>query len=157
MPPLTIKDALWVDFATALSVSANSLAQAAERALELLILTGHAGSGGDTADDLRIALATHLHLVHELKAKANTEAEPGPTKKHRFTKPARDATPTAKPDSEPDLLVIAAAHRALKVAMPLSQALSNPAIKVVLHAVATKARKRQPRIDFRKLAANDLD
>ncbi|MBY0241885.1 MAG: hypothetical protein K2X55_21485 [Burkholderiaceae bacterium] len=157
MTPLTIKDGTLTDFVAALATTGTSLAHAAERALELLRLAGYSGARGDTADDLHLALTAHLHLIHEFNLTVHIET-PSETAAVRPKKRAPSAADNAsKAIAAPDLIALAAAHRSLKVAMPLYQALDTPAIKVVLHAVATKARKRQPRIDFRKLAANDLD
>jgi hypothetical protein len=141
---------------------------AATNATELLEQAGFAGMRGDTADDLRQALAIHGHLVHEFNVKVRTSSGvlTFSAKAESALGAAQDAaahhgdTPcgiTVTP-AQPDRQSLAAAHRVMRIAGSLDDALKHPALGP---AVRTYARKHPVRTasftDFKSLAANDRD
>jgi hypothetical protein len=146
----------------------ESLQAAAKNATELLEQAGFAGMRGDTADDLRRALAVHGHLVHEFNVKVRTSAGVTTfcTKAESAMGAAQDVaashgdTPcgiTVTP-AHPDRQSLAAAHRMMRITLSLDDALKHPTFGP---AVRTYARKHPVRsssfTDFKSLAANDRD
>lgn len=123
---------------------------------------------GDTADDLRQAIAIHEHLVREFNIKVRTSA--GIT---TFCTCAANAACAAEAELErqgdapcgitvtpadQDHQALAAAHRALRVSGPLDVALKDPSIGCALRSYARKHPvRRPPATDFKSLAANDRD
>ncbi len=156
------------DHATALLTSMKSLHAAATSAYELLEGAGFAGLRGDTADDLRQAIAIHGHLVQEFNVKVRTS-----TGTATFCTCAANAAGAVEAELErqgdtpcgitvtpanPDDQALAAAHRALRVAGPLEAALKDPSIGCALRSYARKHPvRRAPPVDFKSLAANDRD
>lgn len=59
--------------------------------------------------------------------------------------------------AEPDRAALEIAHRMLRVTAPIDELLKNPALRLVLRAVACKHMQRRARIDVKKLQANDND
>ncbi|MET3135418.1 hypothetical protein AAKU55_005728 [Oxalobacteraceae bacterium GrIS 1.11] len=170
---LTISDGTLRDFATALSATAEKLMVATANALELLSMAGYAGMGGDTADDLRIALACHTHLLREFSVKVRTEERTTKfntqsTTSYAAYRSAADqqgdtpcaitVLPVEKGASiEPGRAALTAAHRDLKVTAPLDDALKDGSLKVILRTVALRHMRRPPQTDVKRLAANDHD
>jgi len=152
----------------ALMSSMEKLRAAATSAAELLLQAGFAGMRGDTADDLRVAIVVHEHLLQEFNIKVRTN-----TGTLEFQTQARDAVSAATAalaqagdspcgvtitPANPDRASLAAAHRALKVAAPLDDALKDPSLRTALHSYARKHPARRPTTtDFKSLAANDRD
>lgn len=164
--PLTLADGTFQDCAAALTVSFNTLVTAAGNAAELLAATGFAGMPGDTADDLRIAVARQQHLLSEFCVKVRTTAETtvyttqAGTAYQAYEEAATQQGDTAcgisvRP-AEPDLASLSAAHRTLRIAGSLDSALKNPTLSVALHSYARK-HPRRATADYKQLAANDLD
>ena len=166
--PLMLADGTLTDNVAALAASLDKVNCAATNALDLLTAAGFAGARGDTADDLRCALAIHIHLVHQFTVKVSTS---GGTSTFRTRAAnaglAAEAAAAGQGDTpcgitvtpaDPDRRALAAAHRALRIAWPLDDALKNPTMRV---AIQSWARKRQrhagPTTDFKSLAANDRD
>lgn len=163
----SIAGSTMADHATALVESFDRLNTAATYAQELLQLAGFAGMRGDTADDLRVALAIHGHLVHQFNVTVRANASTA-----TYCSCAEDAagaaetalerqgdTPcgaTVKP-AEPDRVALAAAHRTMRIAMSLDAALDDPALGCALRTCARKHPVRRPTADFKSLAANDRD
>jgi hypothetical protein len=156
------------DHAAALLASMQALQTAATNATELLRQAGFAGMRGDTADDLRQALAIHGHLVHEFNVKVRTSAGTTTFQTHAIdAASAADAaaerngnTPcgiTVTP-AEPDRQALAAAHRTLQISKPLDAALDDPSLGRALRSYARKHPvRRSTTTDFKSLAANDRD
>lgn len=154
--------------AKALLASMNALQSAATNAYELLEGAGFAGIPGDTADDLRQALANHNHLVQEFNVKVRTSA--GIT---TFCTCAANAACAAEAELErqgdtpcgitvtpvePDRPALAAAHRFFGVTASLDAALEDPRLGRALRSYARKHPvRRMPATDFKSLAANDRD
>jgi len=59
--------------------------------------------------------------------------------------------------AEPDRAALEIAHRMLRVTAPIDDLLKNPALRVVLRAVARRHMKRREQVDVKKLQANDND
>jgi hypothetical protein len=57
--------------------------------------------------------------------------------------------------AEPDRAALEIAHRMLRVTASLDDMLQNPALQVVLKAVARRHMQRRARPDVKKLQAND--
>jgi len=164
----TIADGSLNDGVAAVMKSLNRLRAAAVNATELLGLAGFAGMLGDTADDLRQALAVHDHVVHEFNVKVRTSigtatfcicaanaacAAEAELERQGDTPCGITVTP-----SDPDHHSLAAAHRFLQVADPLDTALKDPSIGRALRSFARKHPvRRMPTSDFKSLAANDRD
>jgi hypothetical protein len=58
---------------------------------------------------------------------------------------------------EPDRAALEIARRMLRVTASLDELLKNPALKVVLKAVARRHMRRRAQVDVKKLQANDHD
>jgi len=165
---LTLATGTLSDHVTALHSSMQMLEDAADNAAQLLKLAGFAGMRGDTADDLRHALAVHGHLVHEFSVKVRTSL--GTMAFHTHAADAAsvvDAAMKCTGDSpcgitvtptDPDRQALAAAHRTLGITKPLDIALEHPSLG---RALRTYARKHPVHAetykDFKSLAANDRD
>ena len=59
--------------------------------------------------------------------------------------------------TEPDRAALEIAHRMLRVKTSLDDMLKNPALRLVLRAVARRHMKRRAQVDLKKLQANDHD
>ncbi|HBZ07488.1 MAG TPA: hypothetical protein DEP03_14305 [Massilia sp.] len=59
--------------------------------------------------------------------------------------------------TEPDRASLEIAHRMLRVTAPIDEMLKNPALRVVLRAVARRHMKRRDQVDVKKRQANDND
>lgn len=165
--PTSSVDSTMADQAAALMASFDRLHIAADNAGELLALAGVAGMRGDTADDLRVELAIHGHLVQQFNVTLRNSAGTA-----TYCTCAADAAGAAeaalehqddapcgiteKP-AEPDRLALAAAHRTMRIAMPLDAALDDPSLGRALRSYARKHPVRRPTADFKSLAANDRD
>ncbi|WP_139168768.1 MULTISPECIES: hypothetical protein [unclassified Duganella] len=156
------------EHAAALLASMTTLQAAAANATELLVQAGFAGMRGDTADDLRTALAAHGQLVHEFNVKVRTSA--GTTTFQAHASDAASAVDAAVErignapcgitvtPAEPDRQALAAAHRTLRIAKPLDVALNDPSLGRALRSYARKHPVRHnATTDFKSLAANDRD
>ena len=167
-PPRSISEATLSDHAAALSESLNRLKTAAANATELLRLAGLSCAAGDTADDLRTALAIHGHRVHEFNVTVRTST--GATTFCTCATNAAGAAEVAlahKGDTpcgitvtptEPDRQALVSAHRTLRIEKPLDAALEDPTLGRALRSYARKHPVRpQPATDFKSLAANDRD
>lgn len=167
--PQTLLDGSYTDCAAAIIASNNVLAAAAGAAIELLSIAGLSGMRGDTADDLRVALAMHDHVVHQFNVKVRTS-----TAVDSFSMRAASASSayqiaadkqgdaacgiTVMHAAEPDRAALTAAHRSLNTGTSLDAALRDNSLKVILHTLARKQmRRRQPTTDFKLRAANDRD
>ena len=163
---LTLADGTYQDIAAALAASFDTLAVAAGNAVELLAATGFAGLPGDTADDLRLAVARQQHLLSEFRVKVRTTAETTVyTAQAATAYQAYEEAATQQGDTlcgisvrpaEPDLASLSAAHRTLRIAGSLDRALKNPTLRVALHSYARK-HPRRAAADYKQLAANDID
>lgn len=168
MSALTLATGTLADQATALIASMGKLQLAAANVTELLEQAGYAGMRGDTADDLRTALAIHGHIVHQFNVTirtcagtatyctcaSNSASAVEAALEHQGDTPCGITVTPAEPD-RPSL---AAAHRTLGVKQSLDDALENPALGRALRSYARKHPiRRQPATDFKSLAANDRD
>jgi len=59
--------------------------------------------------------------------------------------------------TEPDRASLEIAHRMLRVTASIDDMLKNPALRVVLRAVARRQMKRRDQVDVKKRQANDND
>lgn len=163
---MTLADGSFHDCAAALTASFDMLSTAAGNAVELLVATGFAGAPGDTADDLRLAIARQQHLLSEFCVKVRTTAETTVyTAQAATSYQAYEEAATKQGDAvcgisvnpaNPDLASLSAAHRTLRIAGSLDSALKNPTLSVALHSYARK-HPRRATADYKQLAANDLD
>jgi len=165
---LTLAAGTLSDHATALLASMQTLQVAGSNAVELLCLAGFSGMRGDTADDLRHALAVHGNLVREFNVKIRTSAGTMAFQTHApDAANVVDVAVKCTGDSpcgitvtpaDPDRQALAAAHRTLGITKPLDIALDHPSLG---RALRTYARKHPVRADaytdFKSLAANDRD
>lgn len=153
------------DCMTALAVSFDRLTLAAKNAQDLLQLAGVTFAKGDTADDLLNAVAIHGHLLHQFDVKIRTASSAdvctvtGRTSQGVYAAVAERQGDepfgiSVMPASQGDL---AAAHRALKIAGPLSDALNHPTLGIAVRSFARKHRRPAPTTDFKRNAANDRD
>lgn len=169
------------DFSNALTASGTRLQEATQNALDLLAMSGHAGSRGDTADDLKIALVMHLHLVQEFNVRvrsAQCTCEFSTCARSSFD--AYDSAAVRAGDTPCAISVLPAeptredlqrAHRLLGIKGNLDDALKNPSLSIAIHRIARKpmfkhapVRSPQPRNrplpqggDFKRFAANDRE
>jgi len=161
-------DSTLSDNVATLAASLNKLSCAATNALDLLTAAGFAGMRGDTADDLRRALALHIHLVHQFKVKVSTFAGTTTFRTNATTAAgAAEAAAAHQGDTpcgitvllaDPDRQALAAAHRALRIRGPLDDALKQPSLRIAMTSWARKhQRHADTRTDFKSLAANDRD
>lgn len=132
--PISIVGSTMADHVTPLVESFDRLRTAAVNAGELLALAGLAGMRGDTADDLRVALAIHSHLVNQFNATVSTGAgtttyrtcagDAAGAQKHQGDAPCGI---TMTPIELGHQLLVDARH-ALRVSSPLNAALNDPAL-----------------------------
>lgn len=177
--PLTISSGTLSDFGTALTASGARLERAALSALDLLTLSGHAGAAGDTADDLRVALAMHVHLLQEFSVRVRTaECTCAYHTRSASSFDAYDVAADRQGDTpcaitvtpcEPGRDALERAHRLLEIKGTLDDALKIPALAISIRRVALKphyipaallansapARRQAQTVDLKKLAAND--
>lgn len=161
----TLIDASIQECATALSLSFDRLSLAAKNARDLLHAAGVAGAKGDTADDLTNALAVHGHMLHQFEVKIRTHAGTDVCTVTAHTKQGAYAAAAERQGDEPFGISVmpasqddlAAAHRALKINWPLSDALNHPTLSIAVHSFARKHRRPAPSTDFKRNAANDRD
>ena len=164
---LTLADGTYQDFAAALTASFDTLATAAGNAVELLAATGFAGMPGDTADDLRLAVARQQHLLSEFCVKVRTEADTTQyTAQAASSFDAYQAAADEQGDTpcgisvhpaEPDDSALLAAHKTMRIDGTLESALKNPALSIALRSYARKHPARAAGTDRKRAAANDLD
>lgn len=57
----------------------------------------------------------------------------------------------------PDRAALEVAHCRLMTETPLDEMLKNPALKIILEAVARRQMQRRAVVDVKKLQANDID
>lgn len=159
------------EFSVALAFTAETLQAAADNVLDLLNLTGFAGAHGDSADDMKVALDTHLRTLREFSVKVRTAggtdvsiersatsygAYQAAATKQGDTPCAITVTPTSKAICmEPDRAALEAAHRTIRAAGTVDDTLNHSALGVVLRSVARK--KMRDQVDLKRLAANDHD
>jgi hypothetical protein len=176
----SIADGTLVDFSDALSASGARLQETAQNALDLLALSGHAGSRGDTADDLRMAMIMHLHLVHEFNVRVRSaECTCEFSACARSSIDAYDVAAAKAGDipcsisvipAEPSRVHMRQAQRLLGIPGDLDEVLKDRSLAIVIRRVALKpvitltARTSQLRRrplpkggDFKRFAANDRD
>ncbi|MGW8391110.1 hypothetical protein [Pseudoduganella sp. HUAS MS19] len=124
------------------------LRDAASRALDLLESNGPR-DGGNTSDNLRIAIANYEEAMMRLSVTVKLPGEA----------PCVIAVAPGKANHQvPDRAALERAHRALRTSMPLDEMLKQPALAKTLAIVALqKPRKERDRFDWRKAQANDLD
>lgn len=177
----SIADGTLADFSNALTVSGARLQETAQNALDLLALSGHASSRGDTADDLKMAVIIHLHLVQEFNVRvrsAQCTCEFSTCARTSFD--AYDSAAAHTGDApcaisvrpaEPCREDLQRAHRLLGIQGELDEALKNPALSIAIKRVARKplfrpAPSRSTQLpsrpipasgDFKRFAANDRD
>ncbi|KQV51338.1 hypothetical protein [Duganella sp. Root336D2] len=167
-PTMTLAEGALGDHAAALMSSMKLLYAAAANATELLTQAGFAGMRGDTADDLRNAVAIHGHLVNEFNVKVRTAAGVLTFQTRAIdAASAADAAVARTGDTPcgitvtpvaPDRLALVAAHHTLRITKPLDAALDDPALGRALRSYAKKHPVRHtPSTDFKSLAANDRD
>lgn len=172
------------DLSAALTTSGARLESAALNALDLLSLTGNAGATGDTADDLRIALAMHVHLLHEFSVTVRTADCTCAYHTHSATSFDAYASAAAQQGdtpcaitvtpAEPDRAALLRAHSILRIKGSLDDALMNGALATAIRRIARKPHYIPPeqrakplpaslpaprppsRVDIKKLAAHDL-
>lgn len=165
---MTLADGNFQDCAVALTASFEMLSTAAANAITLLADSGFAGAPGDTADDLRLAIARQRHLLSEFCVKVSTVAETTAyTAQATSSFQAYAAAAETQGDTPcgisvsprvPDHGALSAAHRTLGIACTLESALKNPALNIALNSYARKhARRSIPDTDFKRQAANDRD
>jgi hypothetical protein len=171
----------FADLSNALTASGARLEEKTQNALDLLAMSGHAGARGDTADDLKVALVMHLHLVQEFSvrvrsvqctcefstcARTSFDAYDSATA-HTGDDPCAISVRPAEP-SRDDLQ---RAHRLLGIQGTLDDALKNPSLSIAIRRIALKPMfKRAPvRLpsspnrplpqggDFKRFAANDRE
>lgn len=171
--PMTLIDGTLDDCGTALQVSLDRLSLAVTNAGDLLRQAGYAGSKGDTADDLRLALAVHDHLLQQYLVKVRTSCSTDVMTIEAETAYGAYAAAAERqgdipcgisvtPAAEGETADLAAAHRALRIKVPLVDALNDPSLGVAIRSYArgrTRARRPlpSPTKDFKSLAANDRD
>jgi hypothetical protein len=166
--PRTLSASTIDDCAAAVDASFAKLSAAASSAIELLASTGFAGTPGDTADDLRLAAAVHQHLLTEFIVKVRTIGATtayltkAPSSFHAYAAAAsaQGETPCsiAVHPTEPNSGLLEAAHRALRIEQPFKDAMQHPALSIAISSYARKRPRRLiPRIDFKRIAANDRD
>lgn len=165
--PLTLADGTFQDCAAALTVSFNMLVTAASNAVELLAAAGFAGAAGDTADELRLAIARQQHLLSEFCVKVRTAAETTVyTAQAASSYEAFKAAADKQGDlpcgisvhlAEPDKTALIAAHQTLGIGGSLESALKHPTLSIALHSYARKHPRRPALVDRKRAAANDLD
>jgi hypothetical protein len=171
----TSVDGNLVDMSAALNASGEKLHVAAANVLELLAgLTGFEGTPHDTAHDLKMALAMHLHLVQEFSVRVRTGAgESHHTARCGTSYAAYAAAADQQGDapysitvtpSEPNREALQFAHRALGIRGSLDDALKNDSLAIAIKRVARKPHfKPLPLLrpasgtDLKKFAANDRD
>lgn len=171
-PRLTLANGTYLDCAAALTASFSTLSIAAGNAVDLLVATGFAGTSGDTADELRLAVARQQHLLSEFIVKVSTEAEIiRYTAKAASSYEAFEAAADKQGDlpcgisvylAEPDSTALASAHKTLAIEGTLESALNHPTLSIALHSYARKHGRQAPfpapvAPDFKQRAANDLD
>lgn len=168
--PMTLSSATYSDLAVALAHTGDQLKDATIAAWSLLQLAGVAGSPGDTADDLKMALARHMHVLSEFDVKVKTEGNTATSHVHAHTScDALDEAARGRDDAPFGISVMPtiqsadleraamlSAHRALEIRMPLEDALKNPGLAIALKHTAKRLRPA-PATDHKKLAANDHD
>jgi hypothetical protein len=171
LAPQTLINGTLADCANAITASYERLRDAVSNAGELLVLSGNAGMRGDTADDLVNAMAVHGHLLQQFQVKVRTDGHvavytAAADSSYSAYADAADSqgdapcaiTVTPASASTPDRATLAAAHRQLRIAAPLDDALKNPALSLALHSFARKHPLRPaPSSDFKRNAANDRD
>lgn len=169
---LTLANGSYLDCSAAMTASFHMLSIAAGNAVELLTAAGFAGMPGDTADELRLAVARQQHLLSEFNVKVRTEADTTHYKAQAASSyDAYEAAADKQGDipcgisvqlAKPDNTALAAAHKALTIGGTLESALNHPALSIALHSYARKHRRHAPfpaplAPDFKQRAANDLD
>lgn len=168
----TLLDGTLTDCASALLASFEHLRTATSSAGELLVLSGNAGMRGDTADDLATAMAIHGHLLHQFQVKVRSAvhidsytaeavssygAYAAAADRVGDTPCAISVTPAA-PLLVPDRHALAAAHRQLRIAGTLDEALKSPALCQAIHTYARNRHRRAASpTDYKRNAANDRD
>lgn len=178
-PPLTLANGTLSDFSMAITTSGSILERAARNALDLLYMSGHACAAGDTADDLRVALAMHVHLLQEFSVRVRTaECTCAYNTRSASSFDAYAAAADCQGDTpcsisvtpcEPARDALERAHRLLGIKGTLNDALKIPALAITIRRVALKphyipaavlaksarARRQTQAVDLKKLAAND--
>jgi hypothetical protein len=166
--PSTILNASHEEGAASLLVSFDRLSAAAKNAGDLLMQSGLAGFRGDTADELRTALAVHDHLLRQYDVKIRTGASPRAdvcTVTAHTSQGAYAAVAERQGDEPFGISVmpaahvdLEAAHRALKISGSLNDALKDKSLSIAIKSYArNKQRRATPATDFKSLAANDRD
>jgi len=164
---LTLANGSYHDCSAALTASFHTLSIAAGNAVELLTAAGFAGMPGDTADELRLAIARQQHLLSEFNVKVRTEADTTQYKAQAASSyDAYEAAADKQGDTPcsisvqpaaPDDRSLMAAHQSLRIGGTLETALKNPALNIALHSYARKHPHRAAAMDRKRAAANDLD
>lgn len=166
--PRTLSAGSIDDCVAAVDASLAKLSSAARSAIELLASSGFAGTPGDTADDLRLAAAVHQHLLTEFIVKVRTIGAStayltkAPSSFHAYDAAATEQGETpcaiAVHPVAPTSDLLEAAHRALRIEQPFKDAMQHPALSIAISSYARKRPRRLvPRIDFKRIAANDRD
>src|SRR5471032_1433118 len=172
--PHTLANSTMRELAAAVTQSGKKLQAAANNALELLRAAGLSGTAGDTADDLRTALLIHAHILREFNVRVKTETRTTQFKTRATTSygayeyasekygsdPCGISVAPAKrrrPVTEPDHAALVAAHRKLGVAASLEEAMKDATLSLLIRNAARSYRPLDQRVDYRMLAANDID
>lgn len=166
-PSFTLVNSSYLDCSAALTASFLTLSVAAGNAVELLTAAGFAGMAGDTADELRLAVARQQHLLSEFNVKVRTEAETTEyTARAISSYHAYEAAADQQGDSPCGITVhpaateessLIAAHQILRIGGTLETALKHPALSIALHSYARKHPRHAAAMDRKRAAANDLD
>ena len=166
-PPLNMADGTILASAAALTQSFCCLARAAANAVELLMAAGFAGTPGDTADELLLAIARQEHMLSEFNVKVRTEAETTLyTAQAASSYDAYEAAADKQGDApcgisvhpaEPDNRALVAAHQTLGIGGTLESTLKHPALSIALRSYARKHPHHAAGLDRKRAAANDRD
>jgi|GEM_PF-2610845 len=172
--PHTLANSTMRELAAAVTQSGKKLQAAANNALELLRAAGLSGTAGDTADDLRTALLIHAHILREFNVRVKTETKTTQFKTrattsygaYEYASEKYGADPCGisvgpvkqtRQAAEPDHAALVAAHRSLAIALPLEDAMKDTALRLLIRNAARARRPRYRPVDYRMLAANDID
>lgn len=164
---LTLAKGSYLDCSAALTASFRTLSIAAGNAVELLTAAGFAGMPGDTADELRLAIARQQQLLSEFSVKVRTEADTtqytaqaaSSIDAYQAAADKQGDTPCAisvRP-AEPDNSALLAAHKTMRISGTLESALKNPSLSIALRSYARRHPTRAAGADRKRAAANDLD
>src|SRR5471030_633298 len=172
--PRSLADTTLREATAALTQAGKNALVAANNALELLRAAGLSGSPGDTADELRTTTLIFAHILREFNVRIKTETKTTEFKTRATTSYGAYEYASEKYGSdpcgisvapskrrriakEPDQAALVAAHRKLAIAAPLEEAMKDTALRLLIRSAARSSRPRYQPVDYRMLAANDID